>query len=109
MSSCRPNAASWATLLASCKAHSDVDRGIRIIRQVIRTDPESAAPYVSISNIYAALGRWDEAEKIQERRKGVKKQRERVTDYDFMDDDDDDFFFMSIQESDRKNQNFFTF
>ena len=76
---------------------------------MIRTDPESAAPYVSISNIYAALGRWDEAEKIQERRKGVKKQRERVTEYEFMDDDDDDYFFMSIQESDRKHQNFFTF
>jgi pentatricopeptide repeat protein len=115
MSSCQPNAASWATLLASCKAHSDVDRGIRIIRHVIRTDPESAAPYVSISNIYATLGRWEEAEKIQARRKIVKKQCPRVNEYEYIydededEDDDNDFFFARIHESaDKRNWKPFT-
>lgn len=85
--SCQPSAASWAALLSGCKMHSDVDRGIHIIEHVIRTNPESAAPYVSLSNIYAAVGRWDEAEKIQQERKGRRKLPDSVIDYDFWDEE----------------------
>lgn len=72
-------ASSWMTLLAACRIHLDVERGKRAAEHVFSLEPESAAPYVVQSNIYAAAGMWDEALKIRKlkKEKGLKKQRGR--------------------------------
>ncbi|MCO5568454.1 hypothetical protein L7F22_022153 [Adiantum nelumboides] len=80
---CRPSCASWAALLGSCSFHFDIDRGLRIINQVIRTNPENAAPFVVLANIFASLGRWEEAEKMQQIRKVTSKQQDAIIDFDF--------------------------
>lgn len=81
--SCQPSAASWAALLGGCSLHADIERGVRIIDQVIRTNPENAAPFVVLSNLYASLGEWGKAGKLQRERKGARNQPDIVIDYDF--------------------------
>ncbi|KAI5080315.1 hypothetical protein GOP47_0005794 [Adiantum capillus-veneris] len=80
---CRPSSASWAALLGSCSFHFDIDRGLRIVNQVIRTNPENAAPFVVLANIFASLGRWQEAERLQQIRKVTPKEQDALIDFDF--------------------------
>ncbi|KAH7426129.1 hypothetical protein KP509_11G086200 [Ceratopteris richardii] len=80
---CPTSAASWAALLGGCSLHSDIDCGIRIINQVIKTNPENAAPFVVLSNIFASLGRLEEAEELQILRKTISNQQDVSVDFDF--------------------------
>eukprot|EP00249_Psilotum_nudum_P013933 c24584_g8_i1 orf=540-2285(+) len=56
---CVPNAVTWMTLLASCRAHGCVEQGKRAAECAIQLLPQLAQAYVVLSNIYAAAGRWD--------------------------------------------------
>ncbi|KAJ7533971.1 hypothetical protein O6H91_13G073700 [Diphasiastrum complanatum] len=59
------NASVWLCLLGACRVHGDVERGVRAANRVIKLDPENAAPYVLLSNILAAAGRWDDAKTLR--------------------------------------------
>lgn len=62
--SIEPNAVIWETLLSACRVHNDVDRGKQAAGRAILLDSKVASPYVLLSNIYSAEGRWDDAAKI---------------------------------------------
>lgn len=66
----------WLTLLGACKKHADVKRARRAAEKVMQLDPENAAPYVQLSNIYCEAGMWDEAEEVRKmmENKGFRKQ-----------------------------------
>jgi pentatricopeptide repeat protein len=70
-----PNVAVWMALLGSCRIHGNVEMAECVAKQVIELDPENAAGYVLLSNIYAAAGNRDLNEDVQWQRKerGVKK------------------------------------
>ncbi|KAJ7959241.1 Pentatricopeptide repeat-containing protein [Quillaja saponaria] len=51
----------WATLLGACRIHGDDIRGQRAAENLIKLDPQNSAPYVLLSNIYAASGNWNGA------------------------------------------------
>eukprot|EP00249_Psilotum_nudum_P016665 c25935_g6_i1 orf=43-2346(+) len=72
----KPDIVAWKTLLGACRIHGDVDRGKRAAEHIFDLDPEDAAGYVVLSNIYAAAGQWDNASKIRKAMadKGVKKE-----------------------------------
>ncbi len=74
--SCEPNAAVWMALLGACRVHGNVEMGERIAKRVLELDPQSAAGYVLLSNIYAAADKWDLSANVQQQRleRGVKKQ-----------------------------------
>lgn len=59
------NAAVWKALLAACRIHGDVDRGKRVAEYVIQMDPQNAAPYILLSNMYARDRRWDDVEQVR--------------------------------------------
>jgi hypothetical protein len=63
---CKPDAATWKALLGACRTHGSV----------LDVDPKNAAGYVLLSNLYAAVGKWDLKDNIQQlrRERGVKKQ-----------------------------------
>ncbi|XWS64355.1 hypothetical protein CRYUN_Cryun06bG0179200 [Craigia yunnanensis] len=61
-----PDAAILGAILAGCRVHNNVEVGERIARKLISLEPEKAGYYVLLSNIYAAAGRFDEAEKVRE-------------------------------------------
>lgn len=55
----------WGTLLAACKVHGNVEIGRRVGKRVIELEPCEAGAYVSLSNIWADLGQWEEVSKIR--------------------------------------------
>ncbi|KAJ7298871.1 hypothetical protein O6H91_06G075800 [Diphasiastrum complanatum] len=62
---CRSSGFLWLTLLGACKLHGDVERGKRIAKLLLQLDPQSTAPYLLLSNIYAAGGRWEEKARVR--------------------------------------------
>jgi hypothetical protein len=73
--SCEASASVWTALLGACRIHGNMDMGEYVAKQVLEVDPENAGVYVLLSNIYAAAGKWDLSENVQQLRKerGVKK------------------------------------
>ncbi|KAJ7534639.1 hypothetical protein O6H91_13G104000 [Diphasiastrum complanatum] len=61
----QPNALVWMTLLSAARSHGHVEIGRRAFDCVVKLEPENAAPYVLLSNIYAAAGRRHEVAKIR--------------------------------------------
>lgn len=70
-----PDSRIWTTLLGACGVHRDDIRGRLAAKKLIELEPENPSPYVQLSNIYAALGNWNEVNTLRRemREKGVKK------------------------------------
>eukprot|EP01018_Ginkgo_biloba_P024045 Gb_25029 [translate_table: standard] len=71
----KPSAAMWGSLLGACRIHANVELAEYAAEHLFELDPENAAPYVQLSNIYAAAGRWHNIAKVRKLMKdrGVKK------------------------------------
>lgn len=72
----KPDGLVWGTLLAACKVHGDVELGRVAAEKVIELEPHESGVYVSLSNICADVGQWEEVVKIRSEMKatGVKKE-----------------------------------
>ncbi|KAK1374917.1 Pentatricopeptide repeat-containing protein [Heracleum sosnowskyi] len=55
----------WGALLSACRSHSNVELGEVVAKRLIDLEPEDIGPYVLLSNIYAAEGRWDDVDKVR--------------------------------------------
>eukprot|EP01018_Ginkgo_biloba_P004814 Gb_18728 [translate_table: standard] len=55
-----PDALIWRTLLGACRVHGNIEIGKRAAKCLYQLEPEDAATYVLLSNIYAAAGQWDD-------------------------------------------------
>eukprot|EP01018_Ginkgo_biloba_P015573 Gb_28676 [translate_table: standard] len=66
----------WRALLGACRVHGSVELGKRAAERVFELEPHDDATYVLLSNLYAAAGRWDDADAVRKTMKdsGVKKQ-----------------------------------
>eukprot|EP01018_Ginkgo_biloba_P034627 Gb_37255 [translate_table: standard] len=60
-----PDAGVWGALLGACRTHANIELGECVAKRLFELDPKNSAPYVLLSNIYAAAGRWDEMEKVR--------------------------------------------
>ncbi|KAK9267908.1 hypothetical protein L1049_010345 [Liquidambar formosana] len=56
----------WEVLLSSCRVHANVSLARRAAEELFRLDPHNSASYVLLANIYASLGRWDDARAVRE-------------------------------------------
>lgn len=65
----------WFSLLCACRNHCDVLRAVRAADRVFQLDPRNASAFISLANIFATAGRWDDAGKIRNAMKdaGLKK------------------------------------
>ncbi|KAF8380303.1 hypothetical protein HHK36_027785 [Tetracentron sinense] len=72
----KPDATVWKALLAACRIHGDLELGERAAKNLFELEPTNAMPYVLLSNIYSAAGRWEDAAKIRRlmKAKGVSKE-----------------------------------
>ncbi|KAK0608827.1 hypothetical protein LWI29_036612 [Acer saccharum] len=60
-----PDAAVLGAIVSGCRVHNNFEVGERIAKKLIQMAPKKAGYYVLLSNIYAAAGRYDEAEKVR--------------------------------------------
>jgi pentatricopeptide repeat protein len=77
---CKPQVAAWMALLSTCRIHGDVEMAEHVAKQILEMEPDNAANYVLLSNIYAAAGNRHLCENVewQRKEKGVKKQLGRT-------------------------------
>ncbi|RVW83527.1 Pentatricopeptide repeat-containing protein, chloroplastic [Vitis vinifera] len=67
----KPNEVVLGSLLAACRTHGDVGLAERLMKYLCEVDPGSDSNYVLLSNIYAAVGRWDGASKVRKKMKAL--------------------------------------
>ncbi|XP_059066735.1 pentatricopeptide repeat-containing protein At2g13600-like [Cryptomeria japonica] len=72
----KPDATVWGALVGACKIHGNLELGARAALHLIELEPNTAVPYVLLSSIYAAGGRWEDVEKVRKllKDRGIKKQ-----------------------------------
>merc|ERR1712151_1398335 len=61
----KSDAAVWGSLLGACRAHGNIKLGEYVAERLFECDTKNAVHYVILSNIYATVGRWDDAEKVR--------------------------------------------
>ncbi|ESQ46000.1 hypothetical protein EUTSA_v10000418mg [Eutrema salsugineum] len=67
----KPDEHIWNAILGVSRIHGNVELGKRAAEELIKLDPESSAPYILLSSIYADHGNWESVEKLR----GVMKMR----------------------------------
>jgi hypothetical protein len=72
---CQPHVAAWKALLGACRIQGNGEMAEHVARQVLELEPENAAGYVLLSNIYAAAANKYLCEHDVDREaRGMKKQ-----------------------------------
>ncbi|XP_057952960.1 pentatricopeptide repeat-containing protein At5g39350-like [Malania oleifera] len=61
----KPNHAIWGALLGACVIHENVELGEVAANRLFKLEPENTGNYVLMAKIYAATGRWREAENVR--------------------------------------------
>ncbi|XP_057859760.2 pentatricopeptide repeat-containing protein At4g02750 isoform X2 [Cryptomeria japonica] len=71
-----PDIVVWRALLGACAVHHNSELAARVAKHIFEMDPEDHVSYVILSNIYAAVGKWDEVAKVRKlmRDSGVRKE-----------------------------------
>lgn len=70
-----PNNVIWSTLLSICSMNNDIEHGEIAARKLFELDPSNAGPFIMLSNMYAASGRWNDVASVRSlmKNKNVKK------------------------------------
>eukprot|EP01018_Ginkgo_biloba_P031948 Gb_02723 [translate_table: standard] len=61
----KPLATVWGSLLGACRIYTNIDLAEHAAERLFELNPENTTPYVLLSNIYAAAGRWGDIEKVR--------------------------------------------
>ncbi|KAF3437822.1 hypothetical protein FNV43_RR20578 [Rhamnella rubrinervis] len=59
------NVVVWRTLLGSCSFHGNVEMGERVTRKIMEMERGYGGDYVLMSNIFAGVGRFEDAERFR--------------------------------------------
>jgi pentatricopeptide repeat protein len=70
----KANAGLWGSLLAACRVHKNMELGEIAAVRLLELEPHNASNYITLSNMHAEAGRWEEVERLRvlmrERRAG---------------------------------------
>ncbi|GJN08538.1 hypothetical protein PR202_ga26472 [Eleusine coracana subsp. coracana] len=61
----KPNKFLWASLLGGCRIHKNVRLARWAAEALFEIEPENPATYVTLANIYASVGLFDEVENVR--------------------------------------------
>ncbi|KAI3705244.1 hypothetical protein L1987_75478 [Smallanthus sonchifolius] len=72
-----PYAGAWGALLWACRIHGDVSLGKEVATRLFKIEPQNAANYVLLSDIYAASNQWSDVSDVRNQmsEKGIRKLR----------------------------------
>lgn len=62
----KPTHAVWGALLGACVIHENVELGEVAAKWLFELEPENTGNYVLMAKIYAAVGRWKDAETVRD-------------------------------------------
>lgn len=73
---CEAGAPIWEALLAGCRIHGNMDLGVEAAEKLFELIPQHDGTYILLSNMYANVGRWNDAARTRKlmRDRGVKKE-----------------------------------
>ncbi|CAL1354513.1 unnamed protein product [Linum trigynum] len=60
-----PDLVIWGTLFCACRAHKNVEMAEFAVTKLLELEPKHPGSYVFLSNAYAAVGRWEDAERVR--------------------------------------------
>ncbi|CAN6446680.1 unnamed protein product [Victoria cruziana] len=66
----KPDKFLWSSLLGACRIHGNLELGKRAAEALFEIEPENAATYVTLANIYAAAGMWNEVLEVRKKMDG---------------------------------------
>ncbi|KAI9180671.1 hypothetical protein LWI28_007071 [Acer negundo] len=62
----RPDSSVWGALLGACQMHGNIELGAYASNRLFELDSENVGYYALMSNMYANVGKWKRAERIEE-------------------------------------------
>ncbi|XP_020272008.1 pentatricopeptide repeat-containing protein At3g28660-like, partial [Asparagus officinalis] len=70
-----PTVVIWGSFLGGCRAHGNMRLSEIAAKRLIEKEPENAAHYVVLSNLYREMGRWRDAEELRRliKERGMRK------------------------------------
>ncbi|XWS62041.1 hypothetical protein CRYUN_Cryun07bG0176900 [Craigia yunnanensis] len=68
----KPHCAIFGTLLGACRIHKNLEMAEFAAENLLNLDPKSAAGYVQLANVYAAMNKWDHVARIRQSMKDNK-------------------------------------
>ncbi|KAM1149802.1 hypothetical protein ACFX15_029461 [Malus domestica] len=68
----KPNEVVLGSLLAACRTIGNISLAERLMKYLYEVDPSVDSNYVLLANIYAAVGRWDGANKVRKKMKDLR-------------------------------------
>ena len=71
-----PEESIWGALLGACRAYCLPNLGKLAARRVLKLKPNMVGPYIMLSNIYAAEGKWAEFARVRKLMKGMGRKKE---------------------------------
>ncbi|CAM6127608.1 unnamed protein product [Calypogeia fissa] len=60
-----PNGVTWKAFLGACRTYANVELGELSAEELFKLEPNESAPYVLLSNIYAAAGKWEKVSLVR--------------------------------------------
>ncbi|OMO63781.1 hypothetical protein CCACVL1_22280 [Corchorus capsularis] len=60
-----PTSSIWGSLLAGSRSHGNLEWSEFAAKKLVELEPANDAHYVVLLNLYAYMGRWDDAEKVR--------------------------------------------
>ncbi|KAG8075942.1 hypothetical protein GUJ93_ZPchr0006g41959 [Zizania palustris] len=72
----QPDSVIWRTLLGACRMHKKVNLAAHAAKEILKLEPDDQGAHILLSNTYADLRQWADAEKSWKvmRDRGVKKE-----------------------------------
>ncbi|KAL4195294.1 hypothetical protein AMTRI_Chr05g63930 [Amborella trichopoda] len=61
----KPDAFVLGSLLSACRIHSNLEIAQRAAQRLLELDPSNGGAYVLLSNVYGALGKWNDANRVR--------------------------------------------
>ncbi|KGN61483.1 pentatricopeptide repeat-containing protein At1g04840 [Cucumis sativus] len=60
-----PDFVVWGALFCACRTHKNVEMAELASKKLLQLEPKHPGSYVFLSNAYASVGRWDDAERVR--------------------------------------------